>query len=74
MKIKRIGTIIVNILVSALPKTLPPRYKNAKNNKNFNEKFIFFQLIVIGIIENNKKNMIRPLKGNLNNVPGFSSL
>ena len=71
---KKTGTIKVNILVSALPSRLPPRYIKANNSINRIEKLIFFQLAIAGILQNNINNTIVPLKGILNRVPTFCIL
>jgi hypothetical protein len=65
------GTTIVNILVSALPKMLPPRYKKQKDNRKRRGKIIFRQFKKVGMRQNSMSTSIIPLKGNLKRVCGF---
>ena len=67
------GTIIVNILVSALPKILPPKYNRAKNNKKRIEKGIFLQFKIVRIKQNKEITTIIPFKGNRKSLDGFSN-
>jgi hypothetical protein len=71
IQINNIGTAMVNILVSALPSRLPPKYKNVKNNKNLIANGIFLQLIIVGIRQNSAKTISVPFIGNLFSVLGF---
>ena len=68
-----IGTIIVNIRVSALPKTLPPRYKKVKNNRKRTEKSVFRQFERVTIKQKQQNTAIKPFNGNLKSFEGFSN-
>ena len=61
----------VNMRVSALPNTVPPRYNKQKIKTNRMGKIIFLQFIMVGIMQNNMHAAIMPFIGNLNKVSGF---
>ncbi len=62
------GTITVNIRISALTNILPPKYSKEKNNKNRIGKIIFRQLKKVGIKQNIENTTMNPFNGNLNKV------
>ena len=65
------GTTIVNIRLSALPKIVPPKYSKIKRSVNRTGKITFRQCINVGMRLNKENTTVIPLRGNLIRVVGF---